>query len=155
MEEKCEIAERILSHVMEMEHYIHELDMRFEKTVFACGPSGYVGCSNECRGAGDRRRSGFMEDIAEYLNALGKKKDRVILSLRPVVQAFEELKGTRSGHVIYFRVGRGLSVQEYADTFQYSRRHARRLYIQAMADFYQKLAKYDTGGLIKRFQQEQ
>lgn len=102
MEEKCEIAERILSHVMEMEYYIRELDMRFEKTVFACGPSGYVGCSNECRGAGDRRRSGFMEDIAEYLNALGKKKDRVIISLKPVVQAFEELKGTRSGHVIFF-----------------------------------------------------
>jgi|GEM_PF-6829560 hypothetical protein len=155
MEEKCEIAERILSHVMEMEYYIRELDMRFEKTVFACGPSGYVGCSNECRGAGDRRRSGFMEDIAEYLNALGKKKDRVIISLKPVVQAFEELKGTRSGHVIFFRVGKGLSVQEYADTFHYSRRHARRLYLQAMADFYQKLAKYDTEGLIEKFRQKE
>ena len=129
--------------------------MRFEKTVFACGPSGYVGCSNECRGAGDRRRSGFMEDIAEYLNALGKKKDRVIISLKPVVQAFEELKGTRSGHVIFFRVGKGLSVQEYADTFHYSRRHARRLYLQAMADFYQKLAKYDTEGLIEKFRQKE
>ncbi len=153
MEEKCEIAERILQHVMEMERYIHELDMRFEKTVFACGPSGYVGCSHECRGAGDRRRSGFMEDIAEYLNALGRKKDRVIISLKPVVQAFEALKGTRSGHVIFYRVGKGISVQEYADTFHYSRRHARRLYIKAMEDFYQKLIRYDTEGLVERFRQ--
>lgn len=79
----------------------------------------------------------------------------MIISLKPVVQAFEELKGTRSGHVIFFRVGKGLSVQEYADTFHYSRRHARRLYLQAMADFYQKLAKYDTEGLIEKFRQKE
>lgn len=96
-----------------------------------------------------------MGDIAEYLNTLGRKKDRVIIGLSPVVQAFEALRGTRSGHVIFFRTGKGLSVQEYAQKFHYSRRHARRLYIQAMADFYQKLLQFNGEDLIETFRREE
>ena len=151
MEEKCEVAERILKNISELEQKIRELDLRFEKTVMAAGPSGYVGCSHECRGMGQRRRSGSMENIAAYLNDLGRKKDKLILLLGPAADAFETMKGTKSGHVIFYRIGRGISVQEYADKFGYSRRHARRLYIRAMADFYDMLASCGGEELIKRF----
>lgn len=151
MEEKCEIAERILKNVSELEQKIRELDLRFEKTVMAAGPSGYVGCSHECRGMGQRRRSGSMEVIAAYLNDLGRKKDRLILLLRPVADAFDKMKKTKSGHVIYYRIAKGVSVQQYADAFGYSRRHARRLYIRAMADFYDALSSAGGDDLIRRY----
>lgn len=151
MEEKCEVAEKILKNVSELEEKIRELDIRFERTVFASGPSGYVGCSHECRGMGQRKRSGSMESIAAYLNDLGRKKDRLILQLRPVADAFESMKGTKSGHVIFFRIAKGMSVQAYADKFGYSRRHARRLYIRAMADFYDALSAAGGAELIDRY----
>ncbi len=144
MEEKCEAAERVLLYAMETERLIWELDKRFERVAFSCGPSGYVGCSQECRGAGERRRTGFTEDIVEYLLKIGIKKDKLIISLRPLVEAFERMRKTRSGHVIYWCVGRGMSSQQYADKYKYSRRHARRLYIKAMSEFYDLLV--DSGG---------
>ncbi len=151
MEEKIDIAEKILLSLKEIEKCITDIDKRFEQVVFACGPSGYVGCSNECRGVGRRRRSGFMEDIATYLNNLGKKKDRLIISIRPVVLAFEKLKGTRSGHIIYHRIGRGMGVQEYGNKFGFSRRHVRRLYIKAMLDMYNALIENGGEELIKKY----
>ncbi len=151
MEEHCEIAEKILLNLHEIEKYVHELDKQFERTVLSCGPSGYVGCSHECRGIGQRRRSGYMEDIAAYLNELGRKKDRMIIFIKPIVEAFERLKGTRSGHVIYNRIGKGMSVQEYGEKFGYSRRHSRRLYIKAMNDFYNTLLEYNGQEIIDKY----
>ena len=151
MEEKCEIAERILEYVTDLERYIHDIDKKFDAVVMSCGPSGYVGCSNECRGSGLRRRSAFMEDIAEYLNNLGRKKDSAIIALRPVAEAFEDMKYSKSGHVIYWRIGKGISVQEYAEKFKFSRRHSRRLYIKAMADLYDRIEKFNGHELIEKF----
>lgn len=151
MNEKYETAERLLAFAKEAEQYIRNIDKRFERTVFECGPSGYVGCSHECRGAGLRRRSGHTEDIVEYLYDLGKKKDQMILFLRPLVCAFDDMKRTRSGHIIYYCVGKGYSSQEYAQRFDYSRRHARRLYIKAMEDLYLYVMKNGGKSLLNKF----
>ena len=87
---RWEAAEKILDYVRERESFIHKIDRKFEHIVFENGPSGYVGCSNECRGAGLRRRTGHMIDTVAYLTALGQEKDRAILELNPVVCAFEK-----------------------------------------------------------------
>lgn len=148
---RWEAAEKVLDYVKERESFINKTDRKFERIVFENGPSGYVGCSNECRGSGLRRRTGHMEDTAEYLTALGQEKDRAILEIKPVVCAFERLRGTRSGHIIYFRAGRKLGVQEYADKVGISRRHCRRLYIKAMDDLAKFIAFYGGQDLLDKF----
>lgn len=154
MTEKWEIAEKIVKYAKGLEEYVHDIDIKFECTVFACGPSGYVGCSHECRGSGRRRRSGHMLDMASYLNDLGRKKDRAIITMRPVVLAFEELKNTRTGHIIYYRLGRNLSSQEYGERFGYSRRHSRRIYIKALNELYDAIYKNNGESLIEKFNTE-
>lgn len=151
MDERCETAEKILMFAKEAQRYINNVDKKFERVVFECGPSGYVGCSHECRGQGLRRRSGCMEDISNYLLRLGQNKDQMILLIRPVILAFENMSRTRSGHVIYYRCGKCLTVQQYADRFGYSRRHARRLYIKAMLDLYNNISRFDGKELISKF----
>ena len=99
------------------------------------------------RGAGLRRHSGYMEDTA----ALGQEKDRAIMELKPVVCAFEKLRGTRSGHIIYYRAGKKSGVQEYADKVGISRRHCRRLYIKAMDDLAKFIIRYGGQNLIDKF----
>ncbi len=148
---RWEAAEKILDYVRERESFIHKIDRKFEHIVFENGPSGYVGCSNECRGAGLRRRTGHMIDTVAYLTALGQEKDRAILELNPVVCAFEKLRGTRSGHIIYYRVGKKMGVQEYADKVGISRRHCRRLYIKAMDDLAKFIAFYGGQDLLDKF----
>lgn len=148
---RWEAAEKILDYVRERESFINKIDRKFERIAFENGPSGYVGCSNECRGAGLRRRSGYMEDTAAYLTALGQEKDRAILELKPVVCAFEKMRGSRSGHIIYYRVGKKLGVQEYADKVGISRRHCRRLYIKAMDDLAKFIIFYGGQDLINKF----
>ena len=103
------------------------------------------------RGAGLRRRSGYMEDTAAHLTALGQEKDRAIMELKPVVCAFEKLRGTSSGHIIYYRAGKKLGVQEYADRAGISRRHCRRLYIKAMDDLAKFIIRYGGQNLIDKF----
>lgn len=151
MKEKVEIVEDLLAYAIEAERYINNIDKRFERTIFECGPSGYVGCSHECRGAGLRRRSSYAEDIIDYLYEMGKKKDQMILFLRPLVCAFDDMKRTRSGHIIYYCVGKGLSSQEYAEKFDYSRRHARRLYLKAMEDLYCYILRNGGKTLLNKF----
>ncbi len=151
MEEKCETAEKILKYATETEQLIQDLDRRFEYVAFSCGPSGYVGCSQECRGVGLRRRTGFTEDIANHLMAIGIKKDRLIICLRPIIETFEKLRRTRSGHVIYWCMGQGLSSKQYGEKYNYSRRHVRRIYIKAMSDFYDILEASGGHELIEKF----
>ncbi len=151
MKENWQIAEEILNYAVETQDYIRKLDKQFEKIVFESGPSGYVGCSHECRGQGQRRRSGSMEDISKVLMRIGINKDKAIISIKPLIDAFEKMKRTRSGHVIYYRVGKKIGVQDYADRFGYSRRHSRRLYIRAMEDLYSILEENGGMSLIEKF----
>ena len=151
MKERYQIVEDLLAYAIEAEQYIKSIDKRFEKTVLECGPSGYVGCSHECRGAGLRRRSGHTEDIVDYLYEMGKKKDQMILFLRPLVCAFDDMKRTRSGHIIYYCVGKGLSSQEYGERFNYSRRHTRRLYLKAMEDLFCYILRNGGKTLLNKF----
>jgi len=149
--EEYEIAERVIKYALNTEKMIHDIDKRFERIIYSCAPSGYVGCSQESRGSGDLRRTSFMSEIGECLTRLGQKKDRAIITLKPIVIAFERLKHTRSGHVIYWQIGKGLSTAEYGEKFNFSRRHARRLYIKAMQDLYTLLNENGGENLIEKF----
>lgn len=148
---RCETAERILEYACEKENFINRADKQFFRTVLECGPSGYVGCSNECRGVGLLRRSGHMADIAEYLLNLGIEKDRAIIEIKPVLCAFEKMKNTRNGHIIYYRIGKKMGVQEYADKIGISRRHCRRIYVKAMEEFLNLVTFYGGAKLVEKF----
>ena len=152
MQEFWETAEKILAYAVNTEERIRRIDKKYTQTVYACGPSGYVGCSQECRGAGERRRSGCMETIVPYLESLLERKRALILSVMPVVEAFESLRGTRSAHVLYYCCGKQYSSQEYGKKFGYSRRHARRLYLRAMTDLYKRILLFQGEDLIQRFE---
>ncbi len=148
---RCETAEKILEYACEKENFINRADKQFFRTALECGPSGYVGCSNECRGVGLLRRSGYMADIAEYLLKLGIEKDRAIIEIKPVLCAFEKMKNTRNGHIIYYRIGKKMGVQEYADKIGISRRHCRRLYVKAMEEFLNLVTFYGGAKLVEKF----
>lgn len=151
---RCETAEKILEYACEKENFINRADKKFIRTVFECGPSGYVGCSNECRGVGLLRRSGYMADIADYLLNLGAEKDRAIIEIKPVLCAFEKMKNTRSGHIIYYRIGKKMGVQAYADKIGISRRHCRRLYVKAMEEFLQHVIANGGASLVEKFEKQ-
>lgn len=151
MKEKYESAEALLDYAIQAQICINRIDAQYNRIVFECGPSGYVGCSNECRGSGLRRRSGSMMEIVDYLTELGKKKDRLIIFLKPLICAFEDMKNSRDGHIIYHMCGKGLSAQEYGEKFGYSRRHVRRMYIRALTDLYNNILRNDGDALLNKF----